>query len=392
MEMRVHPSLAAAGHSVPVLFLIDELIEMGGAERALMRMIQHLPRERFTPTAITFRADLEQPLVRAFPCPLTVMPLGRTYNWNALQVARRIRAHIRQHGIQLVHTFFETSDLWGGLVAKSTGQVALISSRRDMGILRSRKHAIAYRLLNPLFDRVVAVSDRVSEYCREVDGLPAERVVTVYNGIEDRTSATVAREEIRAGMGLGADDLVITTVGHIRHVKGIDVLAEAAARLRERFPTARIAVVGDAHEPDHMAALQAYVASQGLERTLRFVGAREDIPAVLAASDIFVLPSRSEGFSNALVEAMLCSLPCVATDVGGNREAVREGVSGFLVASEAAGQLAERLAALLGAPALRARMGREGRRIALATFTVQGMMDGLMDVYDAALGARRKAR
>jgi glycosyltransferase involved in cell wall biosynthesis len=393
-EMESATAVPAARRSgtepIHVLFMIDELVEMGGAERALIRMIHLLPHDKFRATAITFRADEGQPLVINFPCPLTIIPLGRTYSWNALQVARKIRNYIRQRDVRIVHTFFETSDLWGGLVAKSTGRVALISNRRDMGILRSAKHRFGYQLLNRMFDRVITVSERVRQYCLEVDRLLPEKVVTVYTGIEDRWTGSAGRSHVRASLGLSNKDLVVTTVGHIRRVKGIDILAAAAARLKDRFPNAQFLIVGDAHEPEHMSELQKFVARNQLEREFHFVGPREDIPSILDASDVFVLPSRSEGFSNALVKAMLCRLPCVATDVGGNKEALHDGENGYLVPNESVERMVEAIAFLLEDGELRNRMGNESRRIALEAFALERMMQGLIEVYKAALQEREK--
>jgi glycosyltransferase involved in cell wall biosynthesis len=375
---------------VYVLFIVDELVEMGGAERALMRMIRGLPRERFRPTAITFRADEGQPLIANFPCPLLILPLGRTYDWNAFKVARKIRSYIRQQNVHIVHTFFETSDLWGGLVAKSTGHVALISSRRDMGILRTLKHRLGYQLLNRIFDRVVTVSEQVRKYSLEADRLPPAKVVTVYNGIEDRWPVSGDRSRARCNLGLSDRDLIVTTVGHIRKVKGIDILAEAAARLKDRFPNMRCLVVGDVHDPEHMHELQELVATYQLDQQFRFIGPREDIPAILDASDVFVLPSRSEGFSNALVEAMLSRLPCVASDVGGNSEALHDGVNGYLVPNESVERMAEAIGLLLEDSELRNRLGDAGRRIALEVFSIEKMMDGIIGVYEAALRDREE--
>lgn len=384
------PAVGSWTDPVHVLFIVDELIEMGGAERALMRIIQLLPRDRFRPTAITFRADLDQPLVAGFPCPLTVVPLGRTVGWNALRAARRIRRYIREQDVRIVNTFFETSDLWGGLVVKSTGRVVLISSRRDMGILRNAKHRHAYRLLRGIFDRIITVSEGVRQYCLEVDRLAPERVVTVYNGIEDRLPEKTDRSAVRASLGLRDSDLVITTVGHVRKVKGVDIFARTALHLERRFPDARFVVVGDVHEPGHMAELHGMIARGEAGAQMRFVGPREDIPSILAASDVFVLPSRSEGFSNALIEAMLCGLPCVATDVGGNAEALQDGESGLVVPSESVECMSEALARLLQDAELRRRMGQAGRRRALQAFSLEGMMNGLMNVYDAALRGRKE--
>src|SRR5216684_5034442 len=128
---------------VHVLFVIDELCELGGAERILLKMVRLLPKDLFRCSVVTFRIreDLEE--LTEIGCPLYVFPLKKTYDFNALRMAMRLRNLIRREKVSIVHTFFETSDLWAGLVARLSGCPVLISSRRDMGILRSGKHRAA---------------------------------------------------------------------------------------------------------------------------------------------------------------------------------------------------------------------------------------------------------
>ena len=375
---------------INILFMIDELVEMGGAERAFMRLIRDLP-SRFRATAITFRANLSPHLRATFPCPLEVIPLGRTYDMNALRVGRRLRNYIRQHNINMVHTFFETSDLWGGLIVKSVPGVIHISSRRDMGILRSTKHRIAYRYLGCMAKRIVTVSDRVRTWCIEADRLPANRVTTVYNGVDDLLPTTLSRATARQKLGLADNThtLVVTTVGHVRKVKGFDLLIRAAAQVVLSFPDIIFLFVGDVHEPDHLVELEQLVTSLSLQDHIRFCGPTEEVASILIASDVFVLPSRSEGMSNALIEAMMCALPCVATDVGGNREAIANDVNGYLIASESVDAVAHALSVLLRDPELRRRMGTEGRRIFLNRFNQASMINGMVEVYERALGERQ---
>src|SRR5262249_45199114 len=177
-------SAAAQRDRVEVLFIIDELCEMGGAERVLVRTIDRLPRERFSPRVVTFNIDESLGFRKKITCPLEVYPLRRTWNWNGLQVARKISRVIRSHGVRITHTFHETSDLWAGMVAKLSGCPVLISSRRDMGILRGKGHRVAYRLLRNRFDQVQTVSEQVRRHFIEQDRLSPKRTLTVYNGID----------------------------------------------------------------------------------------------------------------------------------------------------------------------------------------------------------------
>src|SRR5579859_5851739 len=154
---------------IHILYVIDQLCEAGGAERMLLKMIQLLPRERFRCSLITFKIDETLDLFRELPCPRLVLPLGRTYDLNAFQSARKIQKFIRDEEVRIVHTFHETSDLWGGLVSRMKRGPALVSSRRDMGILRSPKHDFGYRMMNPMFDLVLAVSEEVRRFCIQKD-------------------------------------------------------------------------------------------------------------------------------------------------------------------------------------------------------------------------------
>src|SRR5215468_11699663 len=133
-----------------VLFLIDELCGKGGAELALLNTVCSLP-QRFRCSVVTFRLNPNLPLLAEFPCPVKLMPLRRTFDWNAMMMAARLSRYIRHERVDVVHTFFASADLWGGIVAKLSRRPLLISSRRDMGFERARKHRIAYRALRGMF-------------------------------------------------------------------------------------------------------------------------------------------------------------------------------------------------------------------------------------------------
>jgi L-malate glycosyltransferase len=368
---------------IHVLYIIDQLCELGGAERMLLSILRSLPKDRFRCSLLTFRINPELNVFANFPCAYEVLPLRRTYDWTGLQVARKIRRRIRDQRVSIVHTFFETSDLWAAPLAKMSGCKAVVSSRRDMGILRTRMHHLAYRLLNPTFDLVLTVSEAVRQFCIENDHLSPQKVMTVYNGLAlDKIASKNGAGELRAQLGLAPSARLVTTIGHIRRVKGIDTLVEAAAKVLHQFPNTMFLVVGRNSEPAHFREIQERITALGIERNVRFLGETENIFPILKISDVFFLPSRSEGFSNALIEAMACGLPCVASRVGGNPEAVEDGRSGYLVACENADESAERILMLLRNPLEATRMGAAGREIVERKFTADVMMRTLTDSYE----------
>lgn len=369
-----------------VLFMIDQLCEGGGAERCLLNTIRLLQQEHFRCSLATFKID-RSGIFADLPCPVHVFPLRRTYDWNALKVALAIRRLVRTEDVKIVHTFFETSDLWGGLVTKSAGSARLVSARRDMGILRHGKHQIAYRLLAPMFDTVLTVSEQVRGFCIRQDRLHPNRVVTLYNGIDlAQIDAAAPSDALRRLLKLDEASHIVATVGHIRPVKGIDVMVDAAAQVCKQLPRARFLVIGDVHDRAYFSQLEERVRSFGIGKNVQFIGPSEAVFSILKLCDVFCLPSRSEGFSNALIEAMACGLPCVATDVGGNGEAVADGYSGFLVKNEDATSMARCLLQLLTSPELAARFGKAARAAVESKFTSQAMTGQLVAVYEGLLG------
>ena len=384
------PRSIMSPHRAHILYIIDELCRLGGAERALRNTIRLLPKDRFNCSLITFRADPSLEVFSSFPCLTKVLPLRRTYDSNALQVAMQIRKVIRSQRVSIVHTFFETSDLWGAPIAKLSGCPIMVSSRRDMGILRRPKHQLAYRFVNPLFDRVIAVSEQVRSYCIHQDRLDPAKVVTVYNGVDLNETPMNGTDSLRRALGVGEASEVVVTLGHIRRVKGIDIFVRAAEIVRREFPAAKFLVVGDTSETEHAKELQELITALGLQDTVKFAGNRLDAFRILKCCDVFCLLSRSEGFSNALIEAMAAGLPCVATRVGGNGEAIAKDESGYLVENEDVRGAAERILHLLRNPSRAREMGAAGRRTVETKFTSQAMIQQLTNIYDGLLNSQRR--
>jgi len=376
-----------------VLFLIDRFPErMGGAEGALWRTTKLLPKDRYRCSVATFATDPRFGDVRSlFDCPFYVFPLERTYDWKALRTALRIANMIRRERISIVHTFFSTSDLWGGLIAKLSGCPVLISSRRDMGIERSPKHRRAYRVLASMFDQVQTVSDQVRSYSIAADGLRPDRVVTLHNGV-DLKEIDASPALSRSDEGLGAQNAshLVVSVGNVRRVKGADVMIRTAAIMREKFPKVLFLAIGGVHEPEFFSEIQDLVSALGVTANVKFVGRRLDVPSILKTCDVFYQSSRSEGLPNALLEAMASRLPCVATDVGGTNEIISDGENGFLVGSEKPEIAAKRIMSLLADHNRARTIGCAARRTVEQRFRAENMVSRMVDHYDALLATNSR--
>ncbi len=367
----------AAHSSFPhVLLVVDQFPKtLGGGERAALNLAENLPKHGFDASILTFFVHPDCTDSICPPCPIYVLPLQRTYGLRAIRAAVALKRFLFTQNVQIVQTFFESSDLWAGFVVKATSHAKLVWSRRDMGILRERKHRIAYRLMARMPDAVLTVSEQVRRYCIQEDGIDPTKIQTVYNGLDLTRWNSGPTEKKHAGK------MVITTVGNIRRVKGHDLLIRAAGMIALRFPGAVFSIAGAVLEPNYFGEIEALVSELGLYGRFRFSGGVVDTRSHLANADVFVLPSRSEGFSNAIIEAMAAGLPVVATDVGGNAEAVEDGVSGIIVPPEDPPALAKAIANLLSDPVRAQVMGAAGKAIVAKRFSLDAMMGGIMSVY-----------
>jgi glycosyltransferase involved in cell wall biosynthesis len=380
------PTLQETGHSAlpHVLLVLDQFPKtLGGGERIVLNLAALLPKYGYRASILTFSVHPDSTALKSRSCPIYVLPLQRTYDLTALRAAFELRRFLRQQHVQIVQTFFESSDLWAGFVTKAMSKAKLIWSRRDMGILRTHKHHIPYRLMASAPDAVFAVSEQVRQHCIEVDRIDPTRVQTIYNGLNLADWNTVSRPAKAPG------ELLVTTIGNIRRIKGHDIFIKAAASIVRRFPKVSFSIAGDVLEPDYFAELQTLVRDLNLSDYFHFVGGITNLREHLSAADIFVLPSRSEGFSNAIVEAMAAALPVVATNVGGNAEAVKDGVSGFVVPSDDPAALSAAITRLLSDPSLAKAMGEAGKDLVAENFTAEAMMNRIIVAYGNLLAPNR---
>lgn len=358
-----------------ILLIVDQFARvLGGGERIVLRTAALLTEAGYRVSILTFSVAPDCTALEAPPCPVYLLPLTSVLDVNALKSALLLGKFLRRERVAIVQTYFESANLFGGIVTRALSRARLIWSFRDMGILRTRKHRVAYQLLRRLPHAVHAVSEQVRQHAIHVDGIPPERISFIYNGLDlDRwfleTSSNPARNDT-----FKTEVPKILTLGNIRQVKGHDVLVEAAAQVLQRFPQARFQIAGEVLEPVFFYRLQQRLEELGIAEQFEFLGGVTDLPPLFQNADIFVLPSRSEGFSNAILEAMAASLPVIATNVGGNAEAVGDGQTGLIVPAEDPTALADAILRMLSHPVTMRRMGQSGRQRAQEVFTSVAMI------------------
>lgn len=244
---------------------------------------------------------------------------------------------IRERRIDVLHLQAFGASTFGRVAAALTGKPCIVHVHADYRgepkgypwYVRALDH-----LLAPLTERVIAISEAVKRFAVEHQGFQ-ERQVRVFHSpvdLEDfRVPSSRERAERRRALEMDPEAPVAVCVGRFHPIKGIDLLVSAWRDVVESIPTARLLLVGDGPMRDE---LERRVAELDLGASIRFLGYREDVRAVLWAADVAVVPSRDEGLGLAAIEAMACGLPVVATRVGGLPELVRDGENGLLVEPE----------------------------------------------------------
>ncbi|HEV3467920.1 MAG TPA: glycosyltransferase [Pyrinomonadaceae bacterium] len=318
-------------------------------------------------------------------------PLTSFYDRNALAQLRRFAARLRERRVDLVQTHDFYTNVFGMAGAWLARVPARVAAKRETGGVRSGAQRATERAAYKLAHAVVANSEAVRRQLIG-EGVPAQKVFTVYNGLDPaRVSPPEGfrRGDALARLGLPEGRPLVTLVANLRHaVKDHPTFLRAARRVREAVPDAAFVLAGEGELTGQVRALAARL---GLEGDVFFTGRCAEVGPLLAVSEVCVLSSSAEGFSNAILEYMAAARPVVATDVGGAREAVAEGETGHLVAAGDDAAMAARLVELLRDPARAREMGERGRRRVAERFSCAAQLERTEALYERLL-ARSKTK
>ncbi|RKY19566.1 MAG: glycosyltransferase family 1 protein, partial [Planctomycetota bacterium] len=271
----------------------------------------------------------------------------------------------------------------GGWAARRAGIPAITTRRMDRPVKPGWLTRLTYERLTC---RAVAIAPAVAEILRR-GGVPEDRIVTICSSVDVEAlrvpgAAGPTRERLRAELGARDDQLLLLGLARLTRRKGFDLLLQALAARRDD-PRWALALAGEG-EARH--ELQRQAASLGLAERVRFPGRRDDVPELLAAADVFVMPSRAEGLGVAALEAMAAGRPVLGARVGGLADAVAHDETGLLVPPEDVPALGAALDMLLNDSALRERLGAAGPVRVEAGFSARGMVDAYLALYHDVLG------
>jgi len=357
-----------------VLYLVTEL-ETGGAQTALAGLALNLDRRRFQPlVACLYGAGATAQRLQAGGVPVT--DLGMRHKADVGAVVRLWRLLRRERPL-ILHAFLFHANLLACLVGRLAGVPIILVSERTMGMENRARYVVNW-LTAPLANRIVAVSPSVRDFVVQRVGIPASKVLVIPNGV-DVARFAAAQPISRAAWGLPAEGSLIGAVMRLDPVKGGETLVRAVAALP---PGPHAVVVGDGPQ---RAAWESLADALGVAGRIHFVGYQADVPAWLAACDVFVLSSEREGMPNAVLEAMAAGRPVVATAVGGTPDVVLDGVTGLLVPPRDPAALARAIQSLLDDPARAREMGAAGRWRVEEHFSLEAVVARTVALYDSLL-------
>ena len=369
-----------------VLWLIDSLT-LGDAE-SLVPFSEALDRSKFELIVGSLQPIAGSPIeerLRAAKIDVVHIPsFGRLF------------AFVKERGIGVIHVHRTQAAIWGAWASRSR-KIPVVATLHQAPTAEPLTKREGFRewlmlvLLNWRRARLIAVSEAVRQGFVAKYRYSPKKIDVIYKGVKPVRFERRNREraiQLRGTFGFPADAIVITTVAGLRPSKGIDVLLRAMQPVVTRFPNARLLIAGEGPQREQWSALAQHL---GVAGAVTWAGHRKDVPAILAGSDLFVLPSREEEFPAVLLEAMAAELPIVATSVGGVPEIIDSPAVGALVAPRDPAALGAEIVRMLEDEPRRRATGAAARRRVAEAFPIEPWINGLSTAYREASGERTGA-
>jgi glycosyltransferase involved in cell wall biosynthesis len=345
-----------SGQEIRIAYFIDKLIE-GGTELQLVEQINHLAGKGTWQILFCLQKGTVSDAT-AVKCRTEVLNVSSLMRLSTFLKLLKTAQTLKREKVSIVQTYFFDSTFFGVIASRIARVCRTISCRRDVGFWHTRVLVMIMRMLNLFCHRILVNSSTVKDSVCKTEKISPGRIDVIRNGISIRryTALLAQRESSREALGISANEVCIGILANMsRQVKRVDLFVDAARILINNRKYPKFVVLGEGHLKTE---LQEKGKSSGLESHLFFLTKETKKDLVLAAIDIGVLTSDSEGLSNAIMEYMVCGHPTVASDIPGNRELIVHNENGLLFKKGDAVDLAEKLAVLINDPHARTAMGK----------------------------------
>ncbi len=370
---------------IKILFIIDHFWGFGGTERYLYQLVTRLNKEKFSYLICAMDAwKKTNNIDTSDGINIINIDIKKIYGFDAFRKFFKLMQLIKENEIDIVQTFFFMSDTYGVLASKLAGVPHILSSRRDMGDLKKKSHIFLSRRFNKLIDHFIMVADAVGKSFSAIEGIPPEKMKTIYNGVDLDNWKPKDKDEIekiRAEFNISSDSFILAYIAHYRPGKGHNVFFEALKRMKPLIKNMKAILVGGTKKFPVSQHIIQFCKDNNLEDNVIFIDYTYFVSKYYAASDIYCLVSDNEGCSNAILEAMASGKPVIATAVGGNPELVRDGETGILIPPNDPDALVQAALKLYRNPELRKSMGYSARQRAEKYFSLEKMIKQVENFY-----------
>ena len=377
---------------ITVMYLIDTCVATpdspfkGGAEKQLYLLASSLDPGIFRPLVVQLNPDNSLPAATGGigSGKIFYFHTRRMYSFHGLAQLVRICRLAKREKTDIVHTFFEKSEVMGWLTARLAGIPIWITSRRDLGFKRKKIYHTIFRFTSKDCNKCVAVCQAVKDQVVRQEKLDSKKIEVIYNGLAFNSYRIPDKEKtLKNEPRIDDHKLLVGMIANFNfEIKGHRYFLEAAKILLKKIPEIEFLLTGDGHLRKQYEEMARQL---GIEQKVHFLGKRNDIPSIMSVLSVSVLSSTSEGLSNVILESMAAGKPVVATRVGGNPELVIDGITGYLVPPADPRAMAEVIASLLQNPDKAMAMGVAGKKLVEEKFTIETMVKSYEDLYKSLI-------
>jgi glycosyltransferase involved in cell wall biosynthesis len=381
---------ASSGRRRKVFYLLDSL-NIGGTETQAVELAVRMPTSGYEITlgCLTARGPLLERLKGSDVRIEEFHPKGGLDSPTGFYEMLRLAAYLRRERFDVVHAHDLWSNLMGVPAARLARVPAIISSQRDLSHFdwyRGMKRK-ALRTIQRMSNVLLANATPIRDALIAEDRFPSAKLRVVHNGVDTTRFQRGRRDREHLFPGPDRGKLVVLVGNMHSDVKGHPWLIEAAPNVLKEFPDTRFILAGDG---EARKDFERQVRDSGLAASFVFLGARRDVPDILASCDIGVLPSKAEGLSNAVLEYMAAGLPTIVSRVGGNPELVQDGVTGLLIPPQDSPALEAALLRLLRDENFARRLAEAGRRVATQDYSFERLVRDVDALYTELLAGTKR--
>ncbi len=358
-----------------ITYLITDL-DIGGAENSLHQLVTHLNPQKFSPLVCSLSGE-GKIADKLRDKGIEVVCLGAKSKFDITVLFKLVNL-LRHQKPDILHTYLFHANFVGRIAGRLAGISIIISSIRTME--KQKWHHVYLDMLTSwMVDKEICVSKDVEDFTKKYARVPARKLITIYNGINFADlHITKNAEDKRRELSISQFNPIIGTVGHLTVAKGLVYLLKAFKLVLEDFPDAYLLIVGGGPQEKKLKRLAEQLE---IVSSVRFLGFREDAMDIMNTLDVFVLPSLWEGMPNVILEACALGKPVVSTLVGGTKEIIKDGETGFLVAPKDWQGFANSIKSILQNPQTRQEFGSRGKEFVDKTFSLDRMVADTERLY-----------